>query len=107
MAKKSTSELFGIEIETTRGTRERVWPEGGSELEASRVIVETWFHLYCGNIERGERVEDRAANGIRAVHLVRVPFVGVEAQKAETQATRYRARLQAVARRVQAERRAA
>ncbi len=71
MAKSEQNKLYAVEIETTRGRRERVWPEGGSEL----VDVETAedrFGRVQDDLEIGEPIEGRAASDIAAVHLVAV-----------------------------------
>ncbi len=82
MGKGEQNKLYAVEIETTRGRRERVWPEGGSEL----VDVETAEGRFGRRIEdimRGQPVEGRAASDIAAVHLVAVTVEILEGKAPE------------------------
>lgn len=82
MQKQTT--MYTVEVETIRGKRERVWPEGASEATLSEQEARDRIALLVGMGRTNGNVEGIAASYIRGFHLVRLTFEGVAETNAKT-----------------------
>lgn len=83
MSKKIVT-MYTVEVETIRGKRERVWPEGESEATISDVEARDRIAAFVESGRVSGNVEGIAASYIRGFHLVTLTFEGVTEVKAET-----------------------
>lgn len=82
MQKQTT--MYTVEVETIRGKRERVWPDGESEAMISDVEARDRIAAMVETGRASGNVEGIATSYIRGFHLVALTFEGVTEVKAET-----------------------
>jgi hypothetical protein len=69
--------MYTVEVETIRGKRERVWPEGESEATLSEQEGRDRLAMFVKTGRDSGEVEGIAAAYIRGFHLVALTFDGV------------------------------
>jgi hypothetical protein len=82
MQKQTT--MYTVEVETIKGKRERVWPEGGSEATLSEREARDRIATFVDMGRINGNVEGISARCIRGFHLVCLTFEGVREVKADT-----------------------
>jgi hypothetical protein len=75
--------MYTVEVETIRGKRERVWPEGGSEATLSEREARERITLFAEAGRVSGDVEGIASSYIRGFHLVELTFEGVSEVEAK------------------------
>lgn len=75
--------LFAVEIETVRGTRKRIYPEGAKPI-MSESEARPWFLACLSSLKGGQPVEKCSARFTDSIYLVNVDAHGKRVSDAET-----------------------